>query len=778
MRLINAQTLEFEEFFENAIPKYAILSHTWGQEEVSHQQFFQPEPATKLKAGYLKIEQTCKEARNRGLRYVWVDTCCIDKTSSAELSEAINSMFRWYGAAEVCFTYLVDVPPTSNGLYTSFEKSRWFTRGWALQELLAPKALDFFASDWTFMATRNYLANRISRITGIDEVYLTGSPSPRQNDDLLRKANIAEKMSWAAERTTTRKEDIAYSLLGIFGVSMPLIYGEGSRAFLRLQEEIARSAFDPTLLAWNVQHNGQPMLPEEAEPYSRWLSALNFLTAMEHPWSASFQPLSQSPPTGYLAPGPEHFLHCKNIEASKVVLDWNLTSRGLEITLPISENERPYAIIPCQLRNNPWNFLAVPLKHHGSNVYSRSIAPARWVSYQTWHQWPNQRSLFMTKVPLRSGSSNEFHRELWIKKLPETVRLLHAYSTEACTLRGTMIQAQSTSRVYTNGLTRAALVLESKDKHESFAIIIAAFDPDSLSFLSLFKHYDELKCHFVRAPSHDILLSLLKSSLQPDTMPNLIEFQGNMLHTTVARSYHLDQTIFEIDVQQLSPFASLIKRYKYAGAVLGSCETLVGNVLSIKTGIALFVFWLGRIIGMLLLWLECSGHLPRVLSMKIMVDNIILLFGNWACKVVLAYELVPLQSCIAPESSAFYQRNRWALASFWGTALLIITSSGIWNLSLGLVFLWHCCWGVDKIETNTHSAVWVLLGFGVPTFGTFYAGLDLTMNEGCELIHTEITITGILRNGYLETFWKFWNILPLLTVYFVLPGLKRETRLF
>lgn len=436
MRLINAQTLEFEEFFENAIPKYAILSHTWGQEEVSHQQFFQPEPATKLKAGYLKIEQTCKEARNRGLGYVWVDTCCIDKTSSAGLSEAINSMFRWYGAAEVCFTYLVDVPPTSNGLDAAFEKSRWFTRGWTLQELLAPKALEFFASDWTFMATRDHLASRISSITGIDEVYLTGSPSPRQNDDLLRKASIAEKMSWAAERTTTRKEDIAYSLLGIFGVSMPLIYGEGPRAFLRLQEEIARSAFDPTLLAWNVQHNGQPMLPEEAKPYSRWLSALNFLTGREHPWSTSSQPLFQSPPTGYLAPGPEHFLYCKNIEASEVVLDWNLTSRGLEITLPISENKRPYAIIPCRLRNNPWNFLAVPLQRYGSNVYSRSMAPARWINYQTWHQWPNQQSLFMTKAPLRSGSSNEFHRELWIKELPETVRLLHAYSTEACTLRG------------------------------------------------------------------------------------------------------------------------------------------------------------------------------------------------------------------------------------------------------------------------------------------------------------------------------------------------------
>lgn len=349
-----------------------------------------------------------------------------------------------------------------------------------------------------------------------------------------------------------------------------------------------------------------------------------------------------------------------------------------------------------------------------------------------------------------------------------------------------MIQAQSTSRVYTNGTTRAALLLESKEKHELFAIIIVAIDTDLLSFPSVFMHSDKVKCHFVPAPSHDILLSLLKSSLQPDTMPNLIEFQGNMFHTTVARSYHLDQAIFEIDVQQLSPFASLIRRYKYAGSVLGFCETLIGNVLSTKTGIALFVFWLGRIIGVLLLRLECSGHLPRLLSMKIMADNIVLLLGNWACKVILAYELVPLQSCIAPKSSAFYQRNRWALASFWGTALVIITSSGIWNFSLALVFLWHCYRVVEKVDTNTHTAVWVFLGFGVPTFYIFYAGLNITMKEGCELIHTEITITslmkadvtGILRKGYLETVWKFWNILSLLTLYFVLPGFEREARLF
>ncbi|KAF7550885.1 hypothetical protein G7Z17_g5416 [Cylindrodendrum hubeiense] len=251
MRLINAQTLEFEEFFENAVPKYAILSHTWERDEVLHQQFLQPEPATKRKAGYLKIERACSEARNRGLDYVWVDTCCIDKTSSAELSEAINSMFRWYEAAEVCLAYLVDVPPTENGGNSLFEASRWFTRGWTLQELLAPRALDFFASDWTFIANRTHLASRVSNITGIDEEYLLTDPSLGSRTDLLGTASIAKKMSWASMRITTRKEDIAYSLLGIFGVNIPLIYGEGAKAFLRLQEEIMRSAFDPTLLAWS-----------------------------------------------------------------------------------------------------------------------------------------------------------------------------------------------------------------------------------------------------------------------------------------------------------------------------------------------------------------------------------------------------------------------------------------------------------------------------------------------------------------------------------------------
>ncbi|KAF7547413.1 hypothetical protein G7Z17_g7756 [Cylindrodendrum hubeiense] len=280
MRLIHVQTLNFEEFFDNAIPEYAILSHTWGADdsEVLYTEYLQQQPTTKSKAGYLKIQKTCNEAKKRCLNYVWIDTCCIDKTSSAELSEAINSMFRWYEAAEVCFAYLDDVPPATGKAHDLFEASRWFTRGWTLQELLAPQNLDFFASDWTFIANRKDIASRVCTITGIHEVYLVDSVHATRTG-LLQKASIAERMSWASQRMTTREEDIAYSLLGIFGVNMPLIYGEGMKAFLRLQEEIMRSAFDPTLLCWDAEENGQPQLRQNAKPFYSWTSAFKALLA-------------------------------------------------------------------------------------------------------------------------------------------------------------------------------------------------------------------------------------------------------------------------------------------------------------------------------------------------------------------------------------------------------------------------------------------------------------------------------------------------------------------
>jgi hypothetical protein len=235
------------EFPPNAIPPYAILSHTWGEgdEEVKLQEL--GAPGVERKAGYAKIKGCCQQAQMDGLAYAWVDTCCIDKTSSAELSEAINSMFRWYAKAEICYTYLVDVPSSldPNDL-VSFRSSRWFTRGWTLQELIAPGNVVFYTREWKKLGTKRELIGTISAVTGIHEDILLGRD--------LTEVSIANRMSWASRRVTTRPEDIAYCLLGIFGINMPLLYGEDQKAFIRLQEEIIKVSDDHSIFAWKSVH--------------------------------------------------------------------------------------------------------------------------------------------------------------------------------------------------------------------------------------------------------------------------------------------------------------------------------------------------------------------------------------------------------------------------------------------------------------------------------------------------------------------------------------------
>ena len=248
MRLLNVKSLELEAFNENAAPSYAILSHTWGsdKDEVSYEEL--SNGSVNQKAGYRKIRQASAVAAQRGLSYIWIDTCCIDKSSSSELSETINSMFRWYKNSEVCFAYLEDVPAIQNGRRSTqendFKKSRWFTRGWTLQELLAPRSVIFFSRNWQQIGSKIDMATQISQITNIDK---------RALRDLryVQSTSLAKRMSWAANRQTTREEDIAYCLLGIFGVNMPLLYGEGPSAFVRLQEEIMKASTDQSLFAWN-----------------------------------------------------------------------------------------------------------------------------------------------------------------------------------------------------------------------------------------------------------------------------------------------------------------------------------------------------------------------------------------------------------------------------------------------------------------------------------------------------------------------------------------------
>jgi Heterokaryon incompatibility protein (HET) len=229
---------------DDMIPRYAILSHTWGAdtEEVSFKDMIDGTGISK--PGYNKIRFCGEQARRDGLQYFWVDTCCIDKSSSTELQEAINSMFRWYRNADKCYVYLTDVSrptlgaddkPSQLPWESSFRKSRWFTRGWTLQELVAPVLVEFFSKDGERLGDRRSLERHIHEVTGIPVKALQGSP--------LSDFSIPERMLWAESRDTTRKEDRAYSLLGIFDIHMPLIYGEGrEKAFKRLREEIYRAS--------------------------------------------------------------------------------------------------------------------------------------------------------------------------------------------------------------------------------------------------------------------------------------------------------------------------------------------------------------------------------------------------------------------------------------------------------------------------------------------------------------------------------------------------------
>ncbi|KAH9848615.1 heterokaryon incompatibility protein-domain-containing protein [Lenzites betulinus] len=269
-RFLNTYTGEFVWIAEVGATPYAILSHTWRSDEEGGEQTYDDivklqtecpiethepwnaETAPPVNQAFFshpklseKIKRACEVARNTDFRLIWIDSCCIDKRSSAELTEAINSMYALYRDADVCFVFLVDVPHGTDPREedSDFWQSRWHERGWTLQELVAPPYVVFLTCDWTFLGTKTGLARTLERITGVDAAILLGLKR-------VESASVAKRMSWAASRKTTRVEDRAYSLLGIFGVHMPPIYGEGTNAFLRLQEEIIKHIPDQSIFAW------------------------------------------------------------------------------------------------------------------------------------------------------------------------------------------------------------------------------------------------------------------------------------------------------------------------------------------------------------------------------------------------------------------------------------------------------------------------------------------------------------------------------------------------
>ncbi|KAF2652559.1 HET-domain-containing protein, partial [Lophiostoma macrostomum CBS 122681] len=226
------------------VPDYAILSHTWGEQEVIFDDLKNlnntGDIAAKSKAGWDKIRFCAQQTKRDGLDHFWVDTCCIDKSNSQELQEAINSMFRWYQSAKKCYVYLSDVEcntPDADSKSCrrwkpAFRKSRWFTRGWTLQELLAPASVAFYSKEGELLGDKHSLKDTIHEITGIPVKALSGSR--------LSDFSVDDCFSWAENRQTTREEDRAYCLLGIFGVHLPLIYSEGEENALdRLRDAIA-----------------------------------------------------------------------------------------------------------------------------------------------------------------------------------------------------------------------------------------------------------------------------------------------------------------------------------------------------------------------------------------------------------------------------------------------------------------------------------------------------------------------------------------------------------
>ncbi|KLU91451.1 hypothetical protein MAPG_09971 [Magnaporthiopsis poae ATCC 64411] len=344
MWLINLKTLELEEFFDKT-PPYAILAHTWGpdKEELTFQDV-KNKNVNKTGVGSVKFHGCCQQAEKDGIVYAWIDTCCINKISQVELDEAINSMFRWYTNASVCYVYLSDIPDKENPRErrSKFRKSRWFSRGWTLQELLAPRHMRFYGREWQELGSKVSLRTVIEDITGIPVLYLQ-----RLKD--LNAASVAQRMSWAAQRETKREEDRAYCLLGIFGVTMPMIYGEGGdQAFFRLQKHIMETTRDDSILAWGLG----VQIPPTSD--SGQATAGRVLAAGPSDFANSGQIVFHEPPTASVHP-----------------LDISGGCLRIHLRLLTMSADNAIGLLNCGPRHDKQQVVGVPLAKITSDQYVR-----------------------------------------------------------------------------------------------------------------------------------------------------------------------------------------------------------------------------------------------------------------------------------------------------------------------------------------------------------------------------------------------------------------------
>jgi hypothetical protein len=430
-RLIHTRTLKLELFNEPRIPKYAILSHTWTDDEVSYEEMIRingesSHPAAR-KSGYLKICGTCEKARSHGIEYAWVDTCCINRSRSEELTEAINSMFRWYRRADACFVYFADLSSNSDIVH-SMPRCRWFTRGWCLQELIAPRDVMFYNNCWQHIGNKSTprFEKLISHITKIDQAVLSDA-------SLLPRLSVAQKMSWASRRVTTRPEDIAYCLLGIFNINMPLLYGEGQKAFLRLQKEIIEQSNDLSIFAWGHPISTSPPGHEQDGP-----------TAPDEDDAKSYS----TDPDSYcdlFAQSPSDFSGCGNLvlphDGAFRNLAFSMTNNGLSLSqMDLRLNfDNNCSLLPllCHDENSPTEPLYLVLKMIHARLYVRLrqcrsgdlfqvMSNERVDGYVLTHLTPQTRSRIasshISSVQLRSQSSRKsvLHESILEISSPDT----------------------------------------------------------------------------------------------------------------------------------------------------------------------------------------------------------------------------------------------------------------------------------------------------------------------------------------------------------------------
>lgn len=377
MWLINCRALTLEWFEHAEAPPYAILSHTWGDDEVSFHDFKSTD-TREDRQGWRKIDLTCRQTLEHHLGYAWVDCCCINRDSSSELSESINSMFRWYSQSTHCYVFLADVcldkPSSSPERLPDITTSHWFTRGWTLQELIAPLTLSFFDGNWRFMGTKAQFASWIASKTNIDRAILDSNTADEIRER-LDECTVAMRMSWASRRRTKRPEDMAYCLLGLFDISMPMLYGEGERAFTRLQEEIIKDNNDMSIFAWQT-------------------------SAAREPEQIHAEVVQSTEYRGIFAERPSEFSYGHHILQTSIQTinpAFALTNKGLRIETNIIKVGFDLVFLPMNYLYPSWNpemarKVGICLRNRGDGVYVR-LYPAQ-----------------LLLSPSTTSSQNPYHR--------------------------------------------------------------------------------------------------------------------------------------------------------------------------------------------------------------------------------------------------------------------------------------------------------------------------------------------------------------------------------